>query len=104
VRCEKKMIYKMPATQPNQNVNDLGHSMPVCRNAAPRKVSIKGGKTLYLCVPSQPEYQMQYLRSDKFSIKIFNDYQLAFERDGTNISGCSFIQPNGTFKAKWKKN
>lgn len=68
------------------------------------KVFTKSEKTLFLFVPGQPEYEMQYLGSDKFSIKNLNGYKLAFEKDSAGlINGCSFIQPNGTFRAKRKR-
>jgi CubicO group peptidase (beta-lactamase class C family) len=61
------------------------------------KVFIKGGKTLFLFVPGQPEYELIYLGQDKFAIKALTGYKLQFE--GPNMSTLSFIQPNGTFKA-----
>jgi CubicO group peptidase (beta-lactamase class C family) len=67
------------------------------------KIYTKSEKTLFLFVPGQPEYELQYLGSDKFTIKSLNGYKVAFEKEGGSISGCSFIQPNGTFKAKRKK-
>lgn len=68
------------------------------------KVYIKNDKTLFLFVPGQPEYELQYLGSDKFSIKNLNGYKVVFEKEGSAVSSCSFIQPNGTFKAKRKKD
>ncbi len=67
------------------------------------KVFTKEEKTLHLFVSGQPEYELVYLGSDKFSIKNLNGYKVEFEvkADGT-VPSCSFVQPNGTFKAKRK--
>jgi CubicO group peptidase (beta-lactamase class C family) len=66
------------------------------------KVFIKGEKTLFLFVPGQPEYELLYLGSNKFSIKTMSGYKVEFEETGGAINACSFVQPNGTFKAKRK--
>jgi len=66
------------------------------------KVFIKGDKTLFLFVPGQPEYELLYLGNNKFSIKSLNGYKVEFEEAGGAVSACSFVQPNGTFKAKRK--
>ncbi len=68
-------------------------------------VFVKAEKTLFLHVPGQPEYELQFLGSDKFSIKNLNGYKVTFDKDGAGkITSCSFIQPNGTFKAKRKES
>ncbi|MGC4021259.1 MAG: serine hydrolase [Cyclobacteriaceae bacterium] len=66
------------------------------------KVYVKAEKILYLFVPGQPEYELIYLGSDKFSIKILNGYKVEFQQANGVVTGCSFVQPNGTFKAKKK--
>lgn len=66
------------------------------------KVFIKGEDNLTLLVPGQPEYSLQYLGGNKFSIKNLNGYKLEFEEVEGKVSAVSFIQPNGTFKAKRK--
>ncbi|MBI1767805.1 MAG: DUF3471 domain-containing protein [Bacteroidetes bacterium] len=66
------------------------------------KVFIKAEKTLFLFVPGQPEYELAYLGNDKFSIKILSGYKVELEQSGGSITGCAFVQPNGTFKAKKK--
>jgi CubicO group peptidase (beta-lactamase class C family) len=66
------------------------------------KVFIKAEQTLFLFVPGQPEYELVYLGSDKFSIKSLNGYKVEFEQIGGVVNGCAFVQPNGTFKAKKK--
>lgn len=67
------------------------------------KVFTKAEKTLHLFVQGQPEYELVYLGSNKFSIKNLTGYKLEFDvkSDGT-VPTCSFVQPNGTFKAKRK--
>ncbi len=66
------------------------------------KVFTKEEKTLFLFVPGQPEYELLYLGSNKFSIKNLNGYQVEFEEAGGIVTACSFMQPNGTFMAKRK--
>ena len=66
------------------------------------KVFIKGESSLTLIVPGQPEYDLLYLGSHKFSIKSLNGYKIEFEETGGKIKSASFIQPNGTFKAMRK--
>jgi hypothetical protein len=66
------------------------------------KVFIKGEKTLFLFVPGQPEYELLYLGNNKFSIKSLSGYKIEFEENAGAINACSFLQPNGTFKAKRK--
>ena len=62
------------------------------------KVFIKGGKTLFMFVPGQPEYELIYLGKDKFAVKVLSGYMAQFEGDN-RITAMNFIQPNGTFKA-----
>lgn len=67
------------------------------------KLFLKGEETLYLFVPGQPEYELFATAEHKFSIKSLDGYSLAFtEGEDGVISEVSFIQPNGTFKAKRK--
>jgi CubicO group peptidase (beta-lactamase class C family) len=66
------------------------------------KVFVKAEKTLFLFVPGQPEYELVYLGSDKFAIKTLSGYKVEFESNGGSITGCAFVQLNGTFKAKRK--
>jgi hypothetical protein len=66
------------------------------------KVFIKGEKTLFLFVPGQPEYELLYLGNNKFSIKSLSGYKVEFEETNGVVGSCSFVQPNGTFKAKRK--
>ena len=67
------------------------------------KIYVKGEKTLYAFVEGQPEYELVPTDKNKFVIKILSGYSLLFEEDDKGvITGLSFIQPNGTFKAKKK--
>ncbi|MDB4901102.1 MAG: serine hydrolase [Mucilaginibacter sp.] len=60
-------------------------------------------KTLYLFVPGQPEYETIPMGNDKFSIKNLSGYYLQFGPPGeAKITEATFIQPNGSFKAKRK--
>jgi CubicO group peptidase (beta-lactamase class C family) len=69
------------------------------------KIFIKSEKTLFLFVPGQPEYELYYLGSDKFGVKNLAGFKLAFTKNTSgSVNECSFIQPNGTFKAKKKKS
>jgi CubicO group peptidase (beta-lactamase class C family) len=61
------------------------------------------GKTLYLFVPGQPEYETIPMGNDKFSIKNLSGYYVQFGPPGeAKITEATFIQPNGSFKAKKK--
>ena len=68
------------------------------------KFYIKGEKTLYAFIEGQPEYELVASGKNKFYIKILPDYKTEFEEnDKGEIIAVSFVQPNGTFKAKKKK-
>jgi hypothetical protein len=67
------------------------------------KIYIKDGKTLYALVPGQPDYELVPLGNDKFSLKVLSGYYLQFgPPDPAIITEATFIQPNGSFKAKRK--
>jgi len=67
------------------------------------KFYIKDGKTLYAFIEGQPEYELVPVEKNKFALKILSGYTVQFEEnDGGIIVAVSFIQPNGTFKAKKK--
>jgi CubicO group peptidase (beta-lactamase class C family) len=67
------------------------------------KFYIKGEKTLYAFLEGQPEYELVPVDKNKFDLKILKGYSVKFEEnDKGEIISCSFIQPNGTFKAKKK--
>ncbi len=67
------------------------------------KIYIKGEKTLYAFVEGQPEYELVATDKNTFVIKVLSGYSVKFdENDKGEVTGLSFIQPNGTFKAKKK--
>ncbi|MGH2553103.1 MAG: DUF3471 domain-containing protein, partial [Chitinophagaceae bacterium] len=67
------------------------------------KFYIKGEKTLYAFIEGQPEYELAAIEKNKFNLKILKGYSVSFEEnENGEILSCSFIQPNGTFKAKKK--
>jgi CubicO group peptidase (beta-lactamase class C family) len=64
------------------------------------KVYVKDGKTLFVLVPGQPDYEMIALGNDKFAVKILSGFYLQFGPSGAaKITEATFIQPNGSFKA-----
>lgn len=59
------------------------------------------GTILKAAVPGQPEYELLYVKDEEFSLKGVKGVTIRFERDKDgNVSGCHFIQPNGSFKLK----
>lgn len=67
------------------------------------KFYLKGEKTLYAFIEGQPEYELVPVGKHKFDLKILQGYSLLFEENEKgDIITASFIQPNGTFKAKKK--
>jgi CubicO group peptidase (beta-lactamase class C family) len=68
------------------------------------KFYLKGEKTLYAFIEGQPEYELVPTDKNKFVLKALSGYSVLFdENEKGEITGLSFIQPNGTFKAKKKK-
>ncbi len=69
---------------------------------AEAKIYIKNN-VLYCFIEGQPEYELIATDTHKFSIKILTGFHLVFEEneDG-KITGLTFNQPNGKFKAKKK--
>ena len=67
------------------------------------KVYTKGDK-LYLFVPGQPEYELVPGGSHKFVLKGVQGYSVLFALEGnSNVTGVTFMQPNGNFKATRKE-
>jgi CubicO group peptidase (beta-lactamase class C family) len=67
------------------------------------KVYLRGEKTLMVLVPGQPDYEMVPVKENMFNFKALSGYSVQFEKDEKgNVTSLSFIQPNGTFKAKRK--
>jgi len=67
------------------------------------KVYIRGENTLMVLIPGQPDYELVPTQKDEFDLKILKGYSVKFELNEKGEStAISFIQPNGTFKAKKK--
>lgn len=67
------------------------------------KIYIKGEKTLMALVPGQPDYELVPVKENIFNLKVLSGFSVKFEKDEKgNVISLSFIQPNGTFKAKRK--
>lgn len=65
------------------------------------KFYIKGEKTLFAFIEGQPEYELIPTDKNKFDLKIIKGYSVLFEENEKGeITAVSFIQPNGTLKAK----
>jgi CubicO group peptidase (beta-lactamase class C family) len=68
------------------------------------KVMLKGTRGLVLSVPGQPQYDLEPYRGTEFNLKGLSGYSLKFTIDEKNgVTGVTFIQPNGLFKATKKK-
>ena len=64
------------------------------------KVYIKNDKTLFVMVPGQPEYELLSTDKDKFALKVLSGYFVQFAlNDKNQVTGLTFIQPNGNFQA-----
>jgi hypothetical protein len=58
---------------------------------------------LYLFVTGQPEYELDYIGGNSFSIKILTGYTTRFDTDDKGkVVSLTSIQPNGKFTAKRK--
>lgn len=67
------------------------------------KVYLKG-KTLFVFVPGQPEYETEPKGDATFVLKALKGFSVKFEAVGDAKAGAvMFIQPNGSFKAIRKK-
>ncbi len=67
------------------------------------KFYTKEEKTLYAFIEGQPEYELVSTGKNKFAIKVLSGYNVEFEENEKGeIISASFVQPNGTFKAKRK--
>lgn len=65
-------------------------------------VSVKNN-ILYVFVPGQTDYSMTFVGNNTFNLDVAKGYSVVFETDGKNkVESMSFVQPNGTFKAKKK--
>jgi CubicO group peptidase (beta-lactamase class C family) len=60
-------------------------------------------KVLFAFIEGQPEYELIATGKNKFNLKVLKGYSVEFEENDKGlITAVSFIQPNGTFKAKKK--
>lgn len=67
------------------------------------KVYIRGENTLMVLVPGQPDYELVPTKLHEFDFKILKGFSVRFNvNDKSESTELSFIQPNGTFKAKRK--
>ena len=67
------------------------------------KVYIRGENTLMVLVPGQPDYELTPTKKDEFNFKTLKGFSIKFDvNDKGETTMLSFIQPNGTFKAKKK--
>lgn len=67
------------------------------------KFYLKGDNTLFAFIEGQPEYELVPVDKNKFDLKVLQGYSVLFEENEKGeITTVSFIQPNGTFKAKKK--
>lgn len=67
------------------------------------KFYLKGDKTLFAFLEGQPEYELFPVENNKFDFKKLEGFHIQFEENEKGeIIAASFIQPNGTFKAKKK--
>jgi hypothetical protein len=65
------------------------------------KFYIKGEKTLFAFIEGQPEYELVATDKNKFDLKALKGYSVLFEENNKGeVTAVSFIQPNGTMKAK----
>ena len=68
-------------------------------SGTPIKVYISKG-ILYVLVPGQPDYELQYVGDNKFKLKVAEGYFLQFGKDANQkIDKATFVQPNGNFTA-----
>ncbi|MBC7849731.1 MAG: serine hydrolase [Chitinophagaceae bacterium] len=67
------------------------------------KIYIKDETTLYVLVPGQPDYETVPIGNHEFKLKTLNGFSVRFDVDSTGtVTGLSFVQPNGIFKAMKK--
>jgi len=67
------------------------------------KVEIRNENVLFVVVPGQPDYETIPVGNHEFKLKILSGYSIKFElNEKAESVAASFIQPNGTFRAKRK--
>lgn len=74
-------------------------------NGTLMKISLKNDKTLFMSLPSQPEFELIAIEKDKFNLKVgAAGYSVNFIKDAKgNYNELLLNQPNVTFKATRKK-
>jgi CubicO group peptidase (beta-lactamase class C family) len=66
------------------------------------KSYIKDNKSLFVVIPGQPEYELTPTGNHVFAIKTLAGYFVAFDVADNSVTGLTFRQPNGNFKARKK--
>jgi CubicO group peptidase (beta-lactamase class C family) len=66
------------------------------------KISIRGGNTMILSVPGQPDYELIPVGENEFNIKDLSGFSVKFTEVSGKITEIIFNQPNGVFTAKRK--
>jgi hypothetical protein len=66
------------------------------------KISIRGGNTMILTVPGQPDYELIPTGENEFNIKNLEGFSVKFTEVSGKITEMIFNQPNGVFTAKRK--
>lgn len=67
------------------------------------KIYLSEAGTLKAVIPGQPEYEMEYIKEEEFSIKGAKGVKVLFSKNTKDaISGFTLVQPNGKFTATKK--
>ncbi len=103
----KDMATEFEKLPPSMNVgkNDLEQYVAdYDLNGTNIKIYIKGGKTLMLFIPDQPDYELVPTKKHEFDLKIAKGYSVRFEVNEKNeVLNLIITQPEGVFTAKRKK-
>lgn len=65
-------------------------------------VELQAGDRLTVTVLGQPTYELLPYRANELKLKGLTGYSLRFEEENGVVTAASFVQPNGTFRAKRK--
>jgi len=65
-------------------------------------VELQAGDRLTVTVLGQPTYELLPYRANELKLKGLIGYSLRFEEENGVVTAASFVQPNGTFRAKRK--
>jgi CubicO group peptidase (beta-lactamase class C family) len=72
-------------------------------SGAPIKLYVKGGQTLYMLVPGQPEYELAATGKDEFKFAAVEGFGLRFNRNAAGeIESFLLKQPQGNYTVKKK--